>query len=100
MSINNPNDIRSTPTMKTKIAALLATLAFAGAAQAAPTYLPVGAPPLSPSLALKWLVFAAAVAIVAALFVEGSHGLGRSRRARPGKAAPDLRLGPCGLLRG
>ncbi|WP_431261900.1 PEP-CTERM sorting domain-containing protein [Roseateles chitinivorans] len=29
--------------MKTKIAALLATLAFAGAAQAAPTYLPVGA---------------------------------------------------------
>ncbi|ANH67258.1 PEP-CTERM sorting domain-containing protein [Mitsuaria sp. 7] len=29
--------------MKTKIAALLATLAFVGAAQAAPTYLPVGA---------------------------------------------------------
>ncbi|WP_431257516.1 PEP-CTERM sorting domain-containing protein [Roseateles chitinivorans] len=29
--------------MKTKIAALLATLAFAGAVQAAPTYLPVGA---------------------------------------------------------
>lgn len=36
-------DLPVATAMKTKIAALLATLAFAGAAQAAPTYLPVGA---------------------------------------------------------